>query len=49
MNKNTIRKSEDWTCDICGQEADNLYFVGDNIYACDSCRKKQNQETAKGK
>lgn len=38
MNKNMNRNSDDWTCDICGQEVENLYFIDNNTNVCDSCR-----------
>jgi ribosome-binding protein aMBF1 (putative translation factor) len=48
MNKTPSKKSENWTCDLCGREAENLYFIDNGMEVCDSCRHERTKETTKG-
>ena len=47
MNTIPNKKLGDWTCDLCGREAENLYFIDNGMEVCDSCRQKRSKETAK--
>jgi len=49
MYKNININSKDWTCDICGQEAENLYYLDNCKYSCNACRENKVKKQPKAK
>jgi len=38
------KKQNEWICDMCSKESDDLYFTEDGREICSSCRYQQKKE-----
>jgi len=42
--KTKVSKQDNWKCNGCGKEVEDLYFTEDGREICSSCRNQQKKE-----